>query len=291
MARLSARCVALRWRIASGLAAGKGVIIAENEDQAERALAAMLLEQVFGEAGHAIVIEEYLEGVEASILAFTDGKTILPLLSAKDHKKIEDGEKGLNTGGMGVVVPNPHMTAAMDIEFINDILTPTLRGIQLEDMEFTGVIFFGLMLTKSGIYLLEYNMRLGDPETQAILPLLNNDLVEVIEMTVAGNLSAVKLAWESAATCCVVLASGGYPESFHGGYKISGLTSFNATDCILFTASVTRHGSEFHTAPGRVLNVVAKGATPEQARAKAYSAINEIQFKNMYCRTDIGESI
>ncbi len=273
---------------ASGLASGKGVIIAENSDDAESALAAMLLEQIFGESGCEVVIEEYLEGVEASILSFTDSQTILPLISAKDHKKIGEGETGLNTGGMGVIAPNPYITDKIHDQFIKDILEPTLAGIKAEKMDFAGVIFFGLMITKNGVYLLEYNMRMGDPETQAVLPLLQNDLVSVVELAINKQLSLAKLSWENAATCCVVLASGGYPEKYHNGYQIKGITEFDEKDCYLFTAGVATEAGKFVTSGGRVLNVVAKGATLEEARSKAYAALDKVSFKGAVYRQDIG---
>lgn len=273
---------------ASGLAGGKGVIIAADSDEGEQALAAMLLEQNFGDSGSEVVIEEYLVGVEASILSFTDCKTILPLISAKDHKKIGEGETGLNTGGMGVIAPNPYVTDDVWQQFIKDILQPTLRGIQAEKMDFAGIIFFGLMITKSGVYLLEYNMRLGDPEAQAVLPLLNNDLVEVINKALNKDLANVELKWDNAATCCIVLASGGYPEHYHNGYPIHGLREFSCPDCHLFIAGVAKDGGEYVTAGGRVVNIVAKGKDAADAREKAYKALENISFKDCVYRKDIG---
>ena len=174
---------------ASGLAAGKGVIIAQNHDEAIKAVEDIMVDEKFGSAGNQVVIEEFLDGVEASILSFTDSKVIVPLLSAKDHKKIGENETGLNTGGMGVISPNPYVTNEVFESFKNDIMNPTLKGIQAEGMDFEGVIFFGLMITKKGVYLLEYNMRLGDPETQAVLPLLENDLLELVEYSFDKKLS------------------------------------------------------------------------------------------------------
>ena len=273
---------------ASGLAAGKGVVITHDIGEAEQTLAAMLLEQVFGESGCEVVIEEFLSGVEASILAFTDSKSIVPLISAKDHKKIGDGETGLNTGGMGVIAPNPYITPEIYSQFLSDILEPTLAGIKAEKMDFAGVIFFGLMITKNGVYLLEYNMRMGDPETQAVLPLMRNDLTQVIFKAIHKELQANDFSWEDAATCCVVLASGGYPEKYHKGYTIDGVNEFNQKDCYLFAAGVAKHNSHFTTAGGRVLNVVAKGSNLEDARAKAYQALQKLSFKDCTYRSDIG---
>lgn len=274
---------------ASGLAAGKGVVIAEDNDQAEAALASMLLDQVFGESGCEVVIEEYLVGVEASILSFTDSETIIPLISAKDHKKIGDGETGLNTGGMGVIAPNPYVTADVNQAFISDILEPTLRGIKAEKMDFAGVIFFGLMITKHGVYLLEYNMRLGDPETQAVLPLLKSDLLTVIDAALNKKLETIQLEWQNGATCCVVLASGGYPEAYHNGRPIQGIKEFNHDHAQLFLAGVSSNGDEFVTAGGRVLNVVAHGKDLATARQNTYKLLDSVSFKDCYYRKDIGE--
>jgi len=274
---------------ASGLAAGKGVVIAQDANEAEATLADMLLGMVFGESGSEVVIEEFLEGVEASILSFCDGQTILPMISAKDHKKIGEGETGLNTGGMGVIAPNPYMTDKVYAEFTRDILEPTLNGIKAEQMNFAGVIFFGVMVTKNGVYLLEYNMRMGDPETQAVLPLLQDDLYSIIDTTIARRLNSIQLNWEDGATCCVVLASGGYPEKYHNGHVINGLAEFKCEGSYVFAAGVDRKDSSYITAGGRVLNVVAKGIDLGAARENAYVAINQLDFKDMYFRKDIGQ--
>jgi len=208
---------------ADGLAAGKGVLICNNQSEAETALNQLMKDRQFGDAGDNIVIEEFLEGVEASILSLYDGKEILPLLSAKDHKKIGEGETGPNTGGMGVIAPNPHVSEQVMDAFRKDILKPTLEGLQKESLQFQGVIFFGLMINEKGVYLLEYNLRLGDPETQAVLSLLDSDLLELVEKTVGGNLAGTDLQWKSGSSCCVVLASGGYPGNFEKGKCITGL--------------------------------------------------------------------
>ena len=186
---------------ASGLAAGKGVIIAQNLNEAIKAVEDIMVDEKFGNAGNQVVIEEFLDGVEASILSFTDSKVIVPLLSAKDHKKIGEDETGLNTGGMGVISPNPFVTDEIFEKFKSDIMEPTLKGMQYEGMDFAGVIFFGLMITKKGVYLLEYNMRMGDPETQAVLPLLENDLLELIEKSFDKKLSEVKVNWKPLHSC------------------------------------------------------------------------------------------
>ena len=220
---------------ASGLAAGKGVIIAQNLDEAIKAVEDIMIDEKFGNAGNQVVIEEYLDGVEASILSFTDSKVILPLLSAKDHKKIGENETGLNTGGMGVISPNPYVTDEVFEEFKKNIMAPTLKGIQNEGMDFEGVIFFGLMITKKGVYLLEYNMRLGDPETQAVLPLLETDMFEIIKSAFNKKLSEVQVKWKKQFSCCVVAVAGGYPEKYNKGDKISGLSDIGKMEkCCLF---------------------------------------------------------
>jgi phosphoribosylamine--glycine ligase len=268
---------------ASGLAAGKGVIICKNRNEAERAIEKIMKDKLFGDAGKEIVIEEFLEGVEASILSITDGETILPFISAKDHKKIGEGETGLNTGGMGVIAPNPYVNEEVMRAFQNEILLPTLKGIKAEKMDFNGFIFFGLMITKKGVYLLEYNMRLGDPETQAILPLMNDDLLDILCQTLNKKLSQVRLHWKKASSCCIVAASGGYPLDYEKGKLITGLEQL-ATQ--VFMAGVKRDDG-LRTAGGRVLNVVAYAQTLEAAREKAYQEIKKISFEGMYYRSDI----
>lgn len=274
---------------ASGLAAGKGVIIAQNRNDAEIALADMLLERIFGESGCEVVIEEFLVGVEASILSFTDSQVIIPLISAKDHKKIGNGETGLNTGGMGVIAPNPYVTDDVNNAFIKDVLEPTLAGIKSEKMNFAGVIFFGVMITNHGVYLLEYNMRMGDPETQAVLPLMESDLLDLIESSLECKLADFDLQWKSGATCCVVLASGGYPEKFPVDIEIKGIENFSQPNSYLFAAGVTKKKDKFVTTGGRVLNIVGQGSSLSEAYDIAYSAIKLVSFEGCYCRTDIGK--
>ncbi|BBM57517.1 phosphoribosylamine--glycine ligase [Leptotrichia trevisanii] len=274
---------------ASGLAAGKGVIIAQNLDEAIRAVEDIMVDEKFGNAGSQVVIEEFLDGVEASILSFTDSKIIVPLLSAKDHKKIGEDETGLNTGGMGVISPNPFVTDEIFEKFKSDIMELTLKGMQAEGMDFAGVIFFGLMITKKGVYLLEYNMRMGDPETQAVLPLLENDLLELIEKSFDKKLSEVKVNWKSLHSCCVVAAAGGYPESYKKGDEITGVLNFNETeDKKVFICGAKVENGKLLTNGGRVLNAVALGNTLEEAQKKAYKLLNSINFKGMYFRKDIG---
>lgn len=275
---------------ASGLAAGKGVIIAQNLDEAIKTVEDIMINDKFGEAGSQVVIEEFLNGVEASILSFTDSKVIVPLLSAKDHKKIGENETGLNTGGMGVISPNPYVTDTIFKEFKENIMNPTLKGIQAEGMDFEGVIFFGIMITEKGVYLLEYNMRLGDPETQAVLPLLENDLLELIESSFNKKLSEINVRWKELHSCCVVGVAEGYPENYKKGDIITGLDNFDENNNeLIFIAGAKYENSQFLTNGGRVLNTVGIGTTPNEAREKAYNLLNKINFNGKYFRKDIGE--
>ena len=275
---------------ASGLAAGKGVIIAQNLKEAIKAVEDIMVNDKFGEAGNQVVIEEFLNGVEASILSFTDSKVIVPLLSAKDHKKIGENETGLNTGGMGVISPNPYVTNTVFNEFKEKIMEPTLKGIQAEGMDFEGVIFFGIMITEKGVYLLEYNMRLGDPETQAVLPLLENNLLELIESSFDKKLSEVNIRWKKLYSCCVVGVAEGYPENYKKGDIITGLDNFDENNNeLIFIAGAKYENNQFLTNGGRVLNTVGIGTTPNEAREKAYNLLNKINFNGKYFRKDIGE--
>lgn len=270
---------------ASGLAAGKGVLICQNLDEALKAVDEIMVDKVFSAAGEKIVVEEFLDGVEASILSVTDSKVILPFISAKDHKKIGEKETGLNTGGMGTIAPNPYVTKEVYDAFINGIMNPTLEGIKAEGMNFAGVIFFGLMITDKGVYLLEYNMRMGDPETQVVLPLLESDFIELLESGLKGDLANADVKWSNKSACCVVLASGGYPEAHNKGYEITGI---DKVDNMVFVAGAKAEDGKLLTSGGRVLNVVAVGENLEDARAKAYADAEKIDFTGKYCRKDIG---
>lgn len=270
---------------ASGLAAGKGVIICATKEEAIDTISEVMEDAKFGSAGSTVVIEEFLEGVEASILSVTDSKQIVPFISAKDHKKIGEGETGLNTGGMGVISPNPYVTADVNEVFIRDILNPTLKGIKAEGLDFCGIIFFGLMINDRGVYLIEYNMRLGDPETQVVLPLLETDLYTIFTDTLNGTLDADKITWKDASACCVVAASGGYPEAYDKGCIITGTEGVDST---VFMAGVKQEEGKLLTSGGRVLNVVALGNDLEDAKTKAYASIKNIKFDKMYFRKDIG---
>ncbi|MBN1057896.1 phosphoribosylamine--glycine ligase [Clostridium botulinum] len=270
---------------ADGLAAGKGVIICENKEEAIEAVNTCMVDDAFNGAGQKIVIEEFLEGVEASILSITDGKTIIPFLSAKDHKQIFDGGKGPNTGGMGVLAPNPYVTEEVLLDFKENIMNKTLVGIKEESFDFKGIIFFGLMITKKGTYLLEYNVRMGDPETQSVLYLMESDLLEVIEAALNEELDKVKIKWNKGACINVVLASNGYPNKFNKGYEI------NIDEKIkdkVFLAGAKYEDGILKTSGGRVLSVIGCGENVEEARKEAYSNINKVTFKGAYCRKDIG---
>ena len=270
---------------ADGLAAGKGVSICENKEEAISAVKSFMIDDIFKGAGQKIVIEEFLEGVEASILSITDGKTIIPFISAKDHKQIFDGGKGPNTGGMGVLAPNPYVTDEVFKDFEENIMNKTLIGIKEEGFDFKGIIFFGVMITKKGAYLLEYNVRMGDPETQSVLNLMESDLLDLIEKALKEELENVEVNWKIGTCINVVLASNGYPGSFVKGYEI------NIDDEIkdkVFIAGAKLENNVLKTNGGRVLSVVAVGDTVDKAREEAYKLIEKVDFKDKYYRNDIG---
>ena len=273
---------------ASGLAAGKGVVICQNRAEAEDALRAMMESRRFGDAGAEVVIEEFLDGYECSLLSFCDSRRIVPLISARDHKTIGEGNTGENTGGMGVIAPHPRFGEAEMAAFRRDILEPTLKGIVAEGMDFAGVIFFGLMVTARGVYLLEYNMRFGDPETQAVLPLLQSELLDAVQAALERRLDDDVFRWQDAHACCVVAASAGYPGEFRKGLPISNLerARFYAQ---VFIAGATSECGEMQTSGGRVLNCVGVAPTASEARQKAYDAIAQVQFDGITYRRDIGQ--
>lgn len=268
---------------ASGLAAGKGVIICQNFEEAKKAVLEIMEDKTFGDAGSEVVIEEFLDGFEASILSIFNGKEIVPFVSAKDHKKIGEGEKGLNTGGMGVLAPNPLFKKEHFEAFETDILQPTLKGLIAENLQFSGVIFFGLMITSKGVFLLEYNLRMGDPETQATLPLLENDLYEIVTKSNRGE--DFKLEFSHQQACCVVMVSGGYPLNYEKGFEIRGLEN---VQCPYFIAGAKLENDKILTSGGRVINVVGLGETMEEARQTAYENVKKIHFDYEYYRNDIG---
>ncbi|WP_300743387.1 phosphoribosylamine--glycine ligase [uncultured Brachyspira sp.] len=271
---------------ASGLALGKGVLICQDKEEAKNALEDIMVKKIFKDAGNEVVIEEFLEGVEASILSVTDSNIIIPFISAKDHKKVGDNDTGNNTGGMGVISPNPYYTKEAEELFIKDILEPTLKGIKAEKMSFAGIIFFGIMITKKGVYLLEYNVRMGDPETQAVLQLLETDYLSIIESAMKRELSTLNIKWKNKHACCVVMASGGYPASYNKGYKIEGIDKING-QCFIAGAKLDENNNII-TDGGRVLNVVNIADSLEEARKLTYADIEKIDFKDKYYRKDIG---
>ena len=273
---------------ASGLAAGKGVVICHNRAEAEEALRAMMESRRFGEAGAEVVIEEFLDGYECSLLSFCDSRAIVPLVSARDHKTIGEGNTGENTGGMGVIAPHPRFGEAEMAAFRRDILEPTLKGIQAEGMDFAGVIFFGLMVNASGVYLLEYNMRFGDPETQAVLPLMQSELLDAVQAALDRRLDDNAFRWQDAHACCVVAASAGYPGEFRSGLPIEGLERARFHGLVFIAGANTECGA-MQTSGGRVLNCVGVAPTASEARQKAYDAIAQVQFDGITYRRDIGQ--
>ena len=273
---------------ADGLAAGKGVFIVKDLVQARDALDALMEEKKFGEAGRQVVIEEFLEGEEVSILAFCDGKTVVPMVSSQDHKKIFDNDRGPNTGGMGAYSPVPFCNHKSEEMVLQKILIPVIKGLQKEDREYKGVIYAGLVLTKEGPKVLEFNARFGDPETQAVLPRLETDLIEILLAVVEGNLSKVNIKWKDKAAVCVILASGGYPGKYQKGKVISGFEKLeNKKDIIVFHAGTKLQEGKIVTAGGRVLGVTAWDDTISKAKDKAYKGVEKIYFENMYYRKDI----
>lgn len=270
---------------ADGLAAGKGVVICEDYEQAENTVIEFMVKDIFKGSGKKLVIEEFLEGPEASILSITDGETIIPFVSAKDHKQIYDGGKGPNTGGMGAICPNPYCTEEILEAFKKDVMEPTLKGLKEEGLDFAGIIFFGIMITKKGPYLLEYNMRFGDPETQAVLPLMNSDLVELIYASIDKKLSQFELRWNNGASCCVVAASQGYPGKYNTDLEITGMSKANR----VFAAGVKYEDGVLKTNGGRVLCTEALGDTVDEAIDKAYKDLKNISFEGIYYRNDIGK--
>jgi phosphoribosylamine--glycine ligase len=275
---------------ADGLAAGKGVIIAQDKDEAVEAIKAILDGKQFGEAGKKIIIEEFLEGEEASILCFTDGKTIVPMESSQDHKRVFDSDQGLNTGGMGAYSPAPVVTKELLSKVQKEILEPTVKAMEKEGCFYKGVLYAGLMITKDGPKVLEYNARFGDPETQAVLPRLKTDLIDIMEAVIDGKLDKIKIEWETRPAVCVVMASGGYPGDYKKGYVIEGLDEAGGMkDIMVFHAGTSLAGCDIVTSGGRVLGVTALGDTIKDAIEKAYKAVGSISFKDMHYRKDIGK--
>ncbi len=277
---------------ADGLALGKGVLICNTLEEAKEGVKSIMLDKQFGSAGNRMVIEEFMTGREVSVLSFVDGKTIRPMTSAQDHKRALDGDKGLNTGGMGTFSPSPFYTKEIDDYCMKNIYQPTVDAMAAEGREFKGVIFFGLMLTKDGPKVLEYNARFGDPEAQVVLPRMNNDIIDVMEACIDGTLDRVELDFKDNAAVCVVLASKGYPVKYEKGFEIRGLESFKGKDeYFVFHAGTRSDDGKIVTNGGRVLGVTAMGEDLKQARKNAYEATGWIDFDNKYCRSDIGKAI
>ena len=278
---------------ADGLALGKGVLICNTLEEAREGVKTIMLDKQFGNAGNCMVIEEFMTGREVSVLSFVDGKTIKTMTSAQDHKRALDGDKGLNTGGMGTFSPSPFYTKEVDEFCRKYIYQPTVDAMAAEGREFKGIIFFGLMLTEKGPKVLEYNARFGDPEAQVVLPRMKNDMIEVVEACIDGRLDAIDLQFEDNAAVCVVLASEGYPVSYEKGFEIKGLEKFKDAEgyyCFHAGTKLTEDG-RLVTNGGRVLGVTAKGANLKEARANAYRATEWVEFANKYMRHDIGKAI
>ena len=270
---------------ADGLALGKGVIIAQTKQDAQDAVLAMMQQKKFGKSGENIVIEEFLEGPEVSVLAFTDGVCVKPMISSMDHKRALDGDLGLNTGGMGTVAPNPYYTEAVASRCMQEIFLPTIRAMQQEGRPFKGCLYFGLMITKDGPKVIEYNCRFGDPETQVVLPLLESDLLTVMQAVTAGKLVECEVKFRGANACCVVLASKGYPGAYGKGYEITIPESVRPN---VYVAGAALKDGKLVTSGGRVLGVTAVADTLAEAVKDAYAMADQISFENKYCRKDIG---
>ena len=271
---------------ADGLAAGKGVIISENREDAIKTLKEMMNDKKFGTAGEKIVIEEFLSGIETSILAFVDNETIIPMVSAKDHKKVNDGETGLNTGEMGTFSPSEIYTYELSKEIKENILDKTLKGFQEDNLDFKGILFVGLMITKDGPKILEYNVRFGDPETQSVLFRLETDLSEIISAVINNKLKDIDIKYSDDSAICVMLTSGGYPESYEKGKLITGLDNLDK-DIVVFHSGTKLLDNKLVTNGGRVISITAKGKTVKEAGKKVYENIKKINFEGMHYRTDI----
>ncbi len=272
---------------ADGLAAGKGVVVAMDLETALRAIDDIMEDKSFGQAGNRVVIEEFMEGEEASLLAFTDGKTIVPMISSQDHKRAYDGDKGPNTGGMGTYAPAPVMTPEMVQTAEERILKPVIAAMKAEGRPYRGCLYAGLMITGEGPKVVEFNARFGDPETQVVLPLLESDLLEILEACARGTLDRMDIRWSKGAAACVVMASGGYPGSYAKGKEITGLDAAKAAGNLVFHAGTARRNGTIVTDGGRVLGVVAKADSLRDAVDRAYEGVERISFQNAFYRKDI----
>jgi len=271
---------------ADGLALGKGVIIAQSREEAKAAVRSMMEDKIFGESGSIVVIEEFLTGPEVSVLTFTDGKTMIPMVSSMDHKRALDGDQGLNTGGMGTIAPNPYYTEAVAQYCMQEIYLPTMEAMNTEGRTFKGCLYFGLMLTENGPKVIEYNCRFGDPETQVVLPLLESDLLTVMQATAAEKLAETEVKFKKGAACCIVMASAGYPGAYETGFPI---TIPEDLDGAAYVAGAKLQDGVLRTSGGRVLGVTAVGETLREAVDKAYLQADRVKFDNAYYRKDIGQ--
>ncbi|NLO49268.1 MAG: phosphoribosylamine--glycine ligase [Clostridiales bacterium] len=275
---------------ADGLALGKGVIIAQTTEEARAAVYEMMQDKRFGDSGSRVVIEEYMTGPEVTVLCFTDGKTIVPMPSSRDHKRVYDNDEGPNTGGMGAFCPSPDYTPEVAEICMETIFLPTINAMKAEGRTFKGVLYFGLMLTPDGPRVIEYNARFGDPETQPVLSLLDTDIFDIFDAVVNEKLGDIDIKWKSGAACCVVLASGGYPNQYQTGYPIEGLDSMK-NDVMVFHAGTRKNNGGYFTSGGRVLGVTAVAGDLKTAVSKAYSVSGQIYFKDMQYRKDIGKGV
>ncbi len=272
---------------ADGLALGKGVVIAQNFDEAEKAVREIMCDKVFGASGNSILVEEFLTGPEVSVLSFTDGNTVVPMVSSMDHKRAKDNDEGLNTGGMGTVAPNPYYTQEIAKECMEKIFLPTVRAMKAEGRTFQGCLYFGLMLTPKGPKVIEYNCRFGDPETQVVLPLLESDLLTIMQAVQSGTLKEEMVRFSSGAACCVVLASNGYPQKYQTGYPIT--LPEQKEDEEIYIAGARLDDGVLKTSGGRVLGAVKSASNLKDAVAGAYELANKIHFENAYMRKDVGK--
>ena len=270
---------------ADGLALGKGVTVAMTREEAVEAVKSCMEDKIFGDSGSHIVIEEFLTGPEVSVLSFTDGNVVIPMVSSMDHKRVGDGDTGPNTGGMGTIAPNPYYTEEVAKQCMETIFLPTMQAMNAEGRTFKGCLYFGLMLTEKGPKVIEYNCRFGDPETQVVLPLLESDLLTVMEATAQGKLAETQVKFSDKSACCVVLASNGYPKKYESGYPITIPADLDAE---VYVAGAKLDGGVLKTSGGRVLGVTALGDTLEEAIKKAYAQAANVKFENAYCRRDIG---
>ena len=274
---------------ADGLALGKGVIIPESLEEAVAGVKEIMEDKIFGESGNHVVVEEFLTGPEVSVLAFTDGKCVKPMVSSMDHKRALDGDKGLNTGGMGTVSPNPYYTEEVARECMEKIFIPTIQAMNEEGRTFKGCLYFGLMITPKGPKVIEYNCRFGDPETQVVLPRLKTDIMDIFEAINKQTLSDLNIEWSDEASACVIMAAGGYPKSYPKGIEITGLTDGQLDGVTVYHAGTAVKDGKLVTSGGRVLGVTALGNTLEEALEKSYDAVNQIHFENAHYRKDIGQ--